>query len=401
MAQGIEAAIEQHRAGALQQAEALYESLLEDEPDHPDALRLLGLLKHQAGDSAGGERMIRQSIAADPANPKSHDNLGCVLVGVGRSGEAAPCFEKAIALNDAHETAYFNLGKLLVADNQLPEACHCFLRAVEIDAADERPRVQLIEALLKLGQAQAALDHIEALLARDSRVIQALSLKAIALSELGRDQDLKAFVDHQAMVRTSMLEDCGGFHSPKALNAELARQIANHPTLRKDATTVEGQDTYELFGGEEPSFKVLEGFIHGEIDKRLRELPDRPGDPFVARRPRDYRLQSWGVKMWNQGYQVPHVHFKAWLSGVYYLQLPEVVDDPAAEHQGWIQFGQASAQFYTHSSPPIRLIKPAEGMIITFPSYYWHRTLAFSSGQERISIAFDVIPNTTTCAEKP
>jgi hypothetical protein len=21
--------------------------------------------------------------------------------------------------------------------------------------------------------------------------------------------------------------------------------------------------------------------------------------------------------MWNQGYQVPHVHFKAWLSGVY------------------------------------------------------------------------------------
>jgi protein O-GlcNAc transferase len=215
MAQGIEAAIEHHRAGALQQAEALYKSLLDLHPDHPDALRLLGLLKHQAGDSAGGERMIRQSIAADPANPKSHDNLGCVLVGAGRSGEAAACFEKAIALNDAHETAYFNLGKLLVADNKLPEACHCFQRAVEIDAADERPRVQLIEALLKLGQAQAALDHIEALLARDSRVIQALSLKAIALSELGRDQDLKVFVDHQAMVRTSMLEDCGASTRPR------------------------------------------------------------------------------------------------------------------------------------------------------------------------------------------
>jgi hypothetical protein len=76
----------------------------------------------------------------------------------------------------------------------------------------------------------------------------------------------------------------------------LARQVANHPTLRNDATTIEGQDTYELFGGEEPSLKILEGFIRGEIDKRLRELPDRPGDPFVARRPRDYRLQSWGVK---------------------------------------------------------------------------------------------------------
>ena len=32
--------------------------LLEDQPDHPDALRLLGLLKHQAGDNETAERMV-------------------------------------------------------------------------------------------------------------------------------------------------------------------------------------------------------------------------------------------------------------------------------------------------------------------------------------------------------
>jgi len=392
MARGIEAAIEQHRAGALAQAEALYRSLLEEEPDHPDALRLLGLLKQQTGDAVGAERMIRRSIAVDPANPKSYDNLGCVLVGAGRREEAATCFEEAIALNGDHETAYFNLGKLLAAGNKLQEACHCFQQAIAIDPADDSPRVQLAEVYLKLDQAQAALDQIEALLAQGSRVIQALSLKAIALSELGRDRDLKALVDLEGMVRSATIEDCGGFASLAALNAELAREIAEHPTLREDRTTVAGQDTYELFGGESPSLKTLEGFLRGEIDKRLRDLPKRPGDPFVARRPKNYRLQSWGVKMWNQGYQVPHVHFKAWLSGVYYAQLPAVVDDAAAAHQGWIQFGRATDHFYARSAPPVRLIKPVEGLMITFPSYYWHRTLPFTSERERISIAFDVIP---------
>ena len=388
----IEAAIQQHRAGALQQAEALYKSLLEDQPDHPDALRLLGLLKHQAGDNETAERMVRRSIAMDPNNPKSYDNLGCVLVGAGRSDEAATCFERAIALNSAHETAHFNLGRLLVSANKLEEASQCFQRALEIDPADDGLRVELAKAWLRLGQAQQALDHIESLLAHDPGAVQALSLKAIALSELGRHQDLKAFVDLEAMVSTSMIEDYPGFDSLEALNADLARQIANHPTLREDYTTVEGQDTYELFGGDEASLQVLEQFIHSQVRNRLRDLPNRPGDPFVAAPPTDSRLQSWGVKMWSQGYQVPHVHYKAWLSGVYYAQLPQAVEDPTADHEGWIQFGQAPDHFYSRSTPPIRLIKPAEGMMITFPSYYWHRTLAFTSEQERISIAFDVIP---------
>ena len=67
--------------------------LLEDQPDHPDALRLLGLLKHQAGDNEMAERMVRRSIALDPNNPKNYDNLGCVL-GPGSAGSTMPSFPK-------------------------------------------------------------------------------------------------------------------------------------------------------------------------------------------------------------------------------------------------------------------------------------------------------------------
>ena len=38
----IEQALEHHRAGRLQQAEAIYRQMLRQEPNHPDALHLLG-----------------------------------------------------------------------------------------------------------------------------------------------------------------------------------------------------------------------------------------------------------------------------------------------------------------------------------------------------------------------
>jgi hypothetical protein len=108
-------------------------------------------------------------------------------------------------------------------------------------------------------------------------------------------------------------------------------------------------------------------------------------------------MVSWGVRMWRQGYQVSHIHHHAWLSGVYYVQLPDVIHDSSnAGHEGWIEFGRGGEGYYVSSEPEIRLIQPVEGMLLTFPSYMWHRTIPFESPNERISIAFDVVPVTPT-----
>jgi hypothetical protein len=37
-------------------------------------------------------------------------------------------------------------------------------------------------------------------------------------------------------------------------------------------------------------------------------------------------------------------------------------------------------------------VAPAPGRLVIFPSYFHHRTLPFASGEQRISIAFDVMP---------
>jgi uncharacterized protein (TIGR02466 family) len=91
------------------------------------------------------------------------------------------------------------------------------------------------------------------------------------------------------------------------------------------------------------------------------------------------------------GHQSPHTHPLGWLSGVYYVQLPDdmQVDEPRA---GALEFGRPAAQFYFSADPKLRCIVPAEGRLVLFPSYCYHRTLDFVAEGKRISIAFDVVP---------
>ncbi len=36
--------------------------------------------------------------------------------------------------------------------------------------------------------------------------------------------------------------------------------------------------------------------------------------------------------------------------------------------------------------------RPEEGLMMVFPSYFYHRTIPFEAAEHRISIAFDVLP---------
>jgi hypothetical protein len=64
----------------------------------------------------------------------------------------------------------------------------------------------------------------------------------------------------------------------------------------------------------------------------------------------------------------------------------------AEDWAGAIEFGRPPDDLEFSLEPPVRLVRPKEGLLVLFPSYLFHRTLPFESDQKRISIAFDVIP---------
>ncbi len=380
----------EHQQGRLAEAALLYENVLAREPDHVDALRLLGILRFQRGDQADGERLLRRAVAAAPDHAKAHDNLAFVLHATKRSDEALTLLRRAADLAPDNDAVLANLGSLLAEMGRGREAVAVLGRAIAANPGHASAHQHLGSELLKLGDARAALRHFAAcreLRATNSAV---LAHEAVALAETGDRERSRALFDFDRLVVCRDIGDRHGWPSLRDFNAALARYVSGNSTLHAEGTTVNGLDTGELLSAPEPCVAALKRWIDERIEERLASLP-QAAHPLAANAPQSWRTESWGVRMWRQGYQVTHIHQKAWLSGVYYVQLPDVVHRGQDGHEGWIEFGRGPAELYHSSIPETRLIQPVEGMVITFPSYLWHRTIPFESDRDRISIAFDVI----------
>jgi tetratricopeptide (TPR) repeat protein len=387
----FDAAVRQHQMGAFDAAARLYGAILAREPAHADALRLMGVLQHQRGDNAAAERLIRQAIAACPGNAKAYDNLALVLDARNAKDEALAALDRAIALNPVSEASHFSRANLLAELGRNELAIEAYSTAIAINPRNAATHLGLGGLLLKRGDARTALVHIDESLELLPRDATALSYKAVALSEIGDTAALNRLVDLDRFIRCVHVGEGLGTPFP-AFNAALARHIETHPTLRQVPSTVNGNDTKELLGDGNPLSAALKRFVVEQIAAYDERIPADPAHPLKAGRPARHTIESWGVVMWSQGYQVAHIHKKAWISGVYYVQLPPVVAEDRPGNDGWIEFGHGPADLYARSSPPVRRMRPVEGMLITFPSYLWHRTIPFDSAQRRICISFDVIP---------
>jgi predicted TPR repeat methyltransferase len=153
----LHGAIAQHKAGHLVDAEAAYRRLLKSQPDNPDALNFLGMLRCQVGDSTEAEGLLRRSTAAEPSNPHAWLNLGNVLVMLGKPEEARAAFMRATELAPDLAMAWFNLGVCLGRCKQPREAASALHRALKIEPGHLPAYEYLAHVLYRIGNfAEAA-----------------------------------------------------------------------------------------------------------------------------------------------------------------------------------------------------------------------------------------------------
>ena len=176
--QAIQLALQQHQAGRLPQAEALYRQVLQGEPDHPDALHLLGMLVHQAGDSAGAVELINHAIRSNPANPVFHFNLGTLYRTLNRPDEAAACYQKALALRPDFVEALNNLGNVFKEQGRLDEALTCYQKAHAL-------RPDFVEALNNLGNVFKEQGRLDEALACYQKVLGLVPDRAEVYENMG------------------------------------------------------------------------------------------------------------------------------------------------------------------------------------------------------------------------
>jgi tetratricopeptide (TPR) repeat protein len=143
-AQRLALAREHHQAGRVEEAEALYRSVLAETPQDARVLHALGLLTHQAGRNDEALGLIAQALVAGGPNPVVYSNLAAISIALGQLGEAENYCQAALALKADLVSAHYHRGVAAFRDGRLLDAERAFREAVRCDPrlADARRRLE-------------------------------------------------------------------------------------------------------------------------------------------------------------------------------------------------------------------------------------------------------------------
>ena len=163
----LDDALSQHEAGHLDAAQAAYEALLAQQPDHADALHLLGVLHHQREDHAAALPYLQAAIAFTPGRALFHGNLGSVLLALGDPAGAIAAYRHALQLAPDHANTCFNLGVAQEQSGDAEAALACFDTAANLDPQHPGAALNAAIVLKKLGRHEEAIARFQAVLTRD------------------------------------------------------------------------------------------------------------------------------------------------------------------------------------------------------------------------------------------
>ncbi|MGD0390044.1 MAG: tetratricopeptide repeat protein [Tepidisphaeraceae bacterium] len=155
--QQLESGLSHQQAGRLAEAERIYRQILAQQPNHADALHLLGTLALQAGRLDAAVESIRRAIRLKPDFPEAHSNLGIALKGLGQIDEAIASFRQAIRFKPDFPEAHSNLGNALMDLGRLDEAIASYRQAVRLKPDLAEAHNNLGSALKDIGQLDEAI----------------------------------------------------------------------------------------------------------------------------------------------------------------------------------------------------------------------------------------------------
>ena len=91
-------AAQHHQAGRLEDAEEIYRQILAVQPEHADALHLLGVIALQVGQHKAAAEYVERAIRLKGDVAFFHSNLGDVYRKLGKFPEAVACYRRALKL---------------------------------------------------------------------------------------------------------------------------------------------------------------------------------------------------------------------------------------------------------------------------------------------------------------
>jgi predicted O-linked N-acetylglucosamine transferase (SPINDLY family) len=187
----LERALNQHRSGNLIEAAKGYRKVLRKEPQHANALYLLGCIEYQNGKNEAATDLLLEAITYAPREADYHNALGLALSGLQKYGDAESSFRRALQLENRPQF-HANLGLLYKKQNRLPEAITAFRQSLALRPDDTEVWCELGDVLQDTGDYAAAATVYENALKLDPHLARAWC--SLGCAEIERQE----FVDARA-----------------------------------------------------------------------------------------------------------------------------------------------------------------------------------------------------------
>jgi len=247
---------------------------------------------------------------------------------------------------------------------------------------------------LRAGRPARAAELLERQVAEDPGDQVAWSLLSLAWRLIGDPRE-NWLCDYERLVLVTTVPSADGKLAPSEYAREVAAMLDPlHVTSAEpgDQSLRGGTQTSgPLFARPDPAIQKFREAVRLAAERAVARLPDDPTHPFLRRK--SLRLGfsgSWSVRLKPGGHHVSHVHPEGWMSSAYYARMPQEDESARDRHEGWIQFGVPPGHLGL-DLPPRRVVEPSPGTLVLFPSYMWHGTIPFGSG-DRLTAAFDYQP---------
>ena len=369
--------------GRLDEAEASYRRAIQIKPAYAAAYSNLGLTLNTLGRLDEAEASYHRAIQINPNDAKAHSNLGVTLNTLGRNDEAEASYRRALQIEPAYAEAHYNLGVLFYEQGKYEQAAE-LLRTSNFKNSqnyvlkclyflnDKLPFYKQLDSLIGQGEINPTIGSLSCRAEIKYGIVKSNPfcsdpLKYLLKTDLSKDYDfLSKFV------------------KPTSI-------ILNESTLhnRSQKLLTNGRQTSgNLFALENIWVDEIKRIIGLEIEKYKTYFKDSD-EGLIKNWPSAYNLHGWIISMKSGGELLPHMHENGWLSGSIYINVPSKLNTNDGNLVVCIEDDKYLTAQYKNKK---NIINVTTGALCLFPASLLHYTIPFESDEERIVLAFDVVP---------
>lgn len=230
-------------SGKFQEAAALFQQVLQQQPRNFHALHGLGMAHFRCGRVEDADRVMNDALRVNPRSPEALFHHACVLMSAGRPQEALARFTAALDISPGVPQAWAGRAGALMALRRPAEALESLDRAVKLAPDVGAIRADRAQVLMALNRAGDALASVEQAIRCEPRNASFILMRADLLATLNRRAEAIAAYDAGLALRPDISD---GWNRRGIALAELGRKAealdSFDRAIRADANNMEARN---------------------------------------------------------------------------------------------------------------------------------------------------------------